>query len=150
MAETQEASLGYGGELWLKSGAALKELKQVKEFDVPSGGAREQVETTHLKSPNWRREYVSGFFEDSDFEVVLNSRPLSDTDTLLAAALADGEVRDFKAVLPEDGTPVAQVTGTARCIAYSRGRVTAEGVMEATATFRVVTIADIVAYAAPA
>src|SRR6478752_4496230 len=140
MAETQDATLGYGGEFHLYNGSALYELVEVKEFDIPSPGAREQVETTHLKSADWRREYVSSFYEDSDFEVVLNTRLLSDTDVLLADALSDGDDRAFKAVIPENGVAAAQIEGTARCTGYSRGRVTADGVIEATATFRVVTI----------
>jgi hypothetical protein len=146
MAETQDATLGYGGSFSLHNGTTLYELVEVKEFDIPSPGAREQVESTHLQSPNWRREYLSSFYEDSDFEVVLNTRLLSDTDILLADALGDGDVRAFKAVIPENGVDAAQITGTARCTGYARGRVVADGVIESTATFRVVTI-DAVAVA---
>lgn len=146
MAETQEASLGYMGEFHLHNGTSLYELVEVKEFDVPTGGTREQVETTHLKSPGWRRAYTSGFYEDSDFEILLNFRPLSDTDVLLEDALKEADVRAFKAVLPENGEPFAQIEGTCKCIGFSRGRVTADGVMEATATFRIVTVDDIEAY----
>ena len=148
MAETQDAALGYGGEFHLGDGVApeLKELQQVTGFDIPSEGNREQVEKTHLKSPGWRREYLSGFYEDSDFEVTLNSRPLSDTDKLLESANKAGDTRPFKCVLPEDGVPVAQITGTCRCIGYSRGTLSADGVTEATATFRVVTVDDVEEY----
>lgn len=149
MAETALASLGYFGEFWLHNGTALYELREVKEFDVPVGGTREQIDKTHLKSAGWRREYLSGFYEDSDFEVLLNFRPLSDTDVLLQDAVKEADVRAFKVVLPENGVPVAQIEGTAKCIGFSRGRVTADGVMEATATFRIVTVDDIEAYVAP-
>jgi hypothetical protein len=149
MAETQEATVGYMGEFHFHDGTALYELNQVKSFRVPSGGTREQVETTHLKTQGWRRTYRSTFYEDSDFTVVLNSRPLSTTDMMLEAAAADGDVRAFKAVLPEDGEPVAQIGGTAKCIGYDRGEVTPDGVMQATATFRLVTVDEIAAYVAP-
>lgn len=149
MAETQAATLGYMGEFHLYDGTALTELLQVKAFDIPSGGTREQVETTHLKSPGWRREYVSGFYEDSDFTVTLNSRILSDTDVLLEEAVAAADVRAFTAVIPENGVPVAQIEGTAKCIGYSRGTVSPDGVIESTATFRVVTVASAEAYTAP-
>lgn len=149
MAETQEASVGYMGEVWLDNGTALYELNQVKGFQIPGGGERDQTETTHLKSPNWRREYVSTFYADSDFEVTLNSRPLSTTDTLLEAARAAGDARGMLVVLPENGEPVAQISLTAKCVNYNRGEVSVDGVMEATATFRVVTIEDIAAYVAP-
>ncbi len=149
MAETQLATVGYMGEVWLHNGTALYELTQVKSFQIPGPGERDQVETTHLKSPGWRREYVSTFYADSDFEVVLNSRPLSTTDTLLASANGDDVIRPMKVVIPENGLPVAQVELTAKCIGYDRGEVTPDGVIEATATFRVVTIDAIEAYVAP-
>ena len=140
MAETQKATLGYAGEFHLHNGTALYECVEVKEFDIPSPSAREQVEKTHLKSANWTREYLSGFYEDSDFEVTFNSRIRSDTDVLLADALADGDTRAFKVVIPEDGVAASKIEGTCRCIGYNRGRVVADGVLEATATLRVVTI----------
>jgi Lambda phage tail tube protein, TTP len=136
------------GSVSLHNGTTLVELVQVKGFDIPNLGEREQVETTHLKSADWRRTYVSTFFEDSDFNVMLNFRPLSDTDVLLADALGDGDIRPMKIVLPENGVPVAQVELTARCINYSRGEVSPNDVMEATATFRVVTIDPIEVYTA--
>lgn len=150
MAETQEATVGYMGEAWLHDGATLYELNQVKSFQVPGPGQREQAESTHLKSPGWRRTYISTFYEDSDFEVTLNSRPLSTTDTLLEAANGSDEERAMVLVLPENGEPVAQIRLTAKCIGYDRGEVTADGLMEATATFRIVSIEAIEAYEDPA
>lgn len=148
MAETQVASVGYMGAVSLHNGTALYELREVKSFDVPSVGEREQVETTHLKTPNWRRTHVSTFYEDVDFNVMLNFRPLSDTDVLLADAHADGDTRAMKIVLPQNGVPTSQIELTARCINYSRGEVGIDEVMEATATFRIVTIDAIEAYVA--
>ena len=148
MAETQDATVGYFGEMELHNGTALTDLVQVKSIQIPGAGTREQVETTHLKSPGWRREYAAGFYEDSDFEVVLNTRVLSDTDVLLADALSDGDVRAFRVVIPEDGVPTAQIEGTAKCIGYDRGTMVADEVIEGTATFRVVTVDAVEAYAA--
>lgn len=150
MPETQSATLGYMGEFHLYDGTELYELVEVKSFQIPSSGTREQVESTHLKSPGWRREYLSGFYEDSDFEVTLNSRVLSDTDALLEEALGTGDVRAFKAVIPENGEPEAQIEGTCKCIGFTRGEIVADGVIEATATFRIVTVDAAEAYVAPA
>ena len=149
MVETQEATVGYMGEVHLHDGTALYELHQVQSFGVPGGGQREQVETTHLKSPGWRREYVSTFYEDNEFTVTLNSRPRSTTDLLLETASKADDIRAMKIVLPENGVPVAQIELTAKCIGYNRGEVTKDGLLEAEATFRVVTIEDIAAYVAP-
>lgn len=146
MAETQRASVGYMGSVSLHNGTTLVELKEVKMFDLPNLGEREQVETTHLKTADYRRTYVSTWYEDSDFTVTLNFRALSDTDVLLADALADGDVRAMKCVIPENGVPVAQIELTARCINYTRGEVSPNDVMEATATFRVVTIDPVEAF----
>jgi hypothetical protein len=146
MAETQDASVGYMGEFWLHNGSTLYELRNVLEFDVPDEGAREQVDKTTLKSPNWRRQYLSTFYEDSDFEVALQYRPLSDTDVLIQAAIADDGARAFKAVIPENGEPAAQVEGTARAIGRTKPRVVGPDVMQTTVTFRVVTVDAAEAY----
>lgn len=148
MAETQEATDGYNGEWWLHNGTALYELNEVKEFDIPDGGEREQAETTHLKTAGRRHAYISTFVADEDVEVQVNTRALSDTDTLLAAAKNAGDTRAFKAVIPENGVPVAQVTGTCRCINYKRGRVVNGQPLVGTATFRIVTVDDIAPYSA--
>ena len=148
MAETAVASVGYMGAVSLHNGTTLYELKEVKGFDIPSLGEREQVETTHLKSPDWRRTHVSTFYEDVDFNVMLNFRPLSDTDVLLADAHADGDTRAMKIVLPQNGVPTSQIECTVRCLNYARGEVSVDEVMEATATFRIVTIDAIEAYTA--
>jgi hypothetical protein len=146
MAETQEATVGYFGEMELHNGTDLTPLVEVKSIQIPGLGTRELVETTHLKSPQWRREYVSTFYEDSDFEIVLNTRVLSDTDVLLADALADADTRAFRVIIPENGAPVAQIEGTAKCIGYERGTMAADEVIEGTATFRVVTVDAVEAY----
>lgn len=143
------ADIGYKDEFWLGNPSTLTKLVGVKEFDTPVGGVREQIDVTTLDASNWRREYISGFYEDSDFEVLLNADFLSATDTLLADARDDGDTRPFKAVFAENGTPVAQVTGTAKCTGYSYGRIVVGGVKEATATFRVVSVDAIEAYEAP-
>jgi hypothetical protein len=148
MAETQAATVGYMGQFHLHNGTALYKLRKVTGFDIPTPGTREEEEVTDLESPGWRREYVSTFYEDSEFTVSLNTRLLSDTDVLVADALSDGDVRAFKAVIPENGVPVAQVTGTCKCTGYERGRVEPDSPIEATVTFRVVTIDAVAAYSA--
>ena len=144
MAETQEATDGYNGEFWFHNGTALYELRQVKSMGQPSM-EREREEVTHLKSPGRRRQYISTWYADQEIEVVLNSRALSDTDTLLRGAVAEGDVRAFKQVIPELGVPVAMVEGTARCISYDPGEI-GDGAIEATATFLIETVGEIEEY----
>ena len=144
MAETQLATDGYNGEFWF--GTPLYELRQVKSMGQPSM-ERERTETTHLKSPGRRRQYISTWYADSEIEVVMNSRALSDTDTKLRTAVAVGDIQPFKQVIPELGVPIAQVTGTARCISYDPGEIGDEAI-EATAVFLIETIEDIEEYTA--
>lgn len=150
MAEDVSPSIGYKDEFHLYDGAteALYKLRGVLGFDMPVGGSREQIDVTDLDAPDWRRQYISGFYEDSDFEVELNYRPLSDTDVLLTDARDTGDVRAFMAVFAVQGTPTAQVTGTARCTGYAPERVQVGDVKTATATFRVVSVDGIEPYAA--
>lgn len=147
MAETQEASVGYYGEVWLHDGSSLYELRQVKSFTLPSQ-EREKVDASHLKSANWRRTYLMTWFADSEFEATLNFRALSTTNVLLNTANADGETRACKLVIPENGVPVAQIECTVKVTSKDDGEITADGVMESTVTFLVETIDAIEAYSA--
>jgi hypothetical protein len=134
MAETQKASTGWGGSVLLHDGTALYELVEVVSFGLPSDTS-DRVETTHLKSPNRRRQYTSGLIDSGEVEVVLNFRPGSTTDLLLETALVDGDERAAKFVIPELGVPTRQYTATVVVTAYDKGSVTADGKLEATATF---------------
>ncbi len=129
------AKTGYGGEFWLGNAAdVLTELVEVVSFTMPNGEV-ETVEATHLKSPNRRREYISGMIEDGELEVVLNYLPGSATDTLILTALSDGDSRPYKAIIPR---LVANwmINGTCIVTGYDRGSVEADGKMEATMTVR--------------
>lgn len=139
MADDQLAGIGWGGEFWLTNNAAtpvLTELVQVKSFTLPQDEV-EQVETSHLKSPGRRREYAPGMIEGGEFEVVLNFRAGSDTDTLCQDALNDGLNRDFKAVIPERGIPVWDVEGECVVVGYDRGEVNIDDAMESTLTCKI-------------
>jgi hypothetical protein len=137
MADTQLAGTGWNGAFHLDNSlGALTELKQVKSFTLPQDEV-DQVDITHLKSPNRRREYAPGMIDGGEFEVVLNFRAGSDTDQLLQEALESAETRSFKAVIPERGVAAWEITGDGIVVGYDRGEVNAEDAMEATATIRV-------------
>jgi hypothetical protein len=138
MAETQVASSGWGGEVWLSSdsdAANLIELVQVVSYALPSDEA-ETIETTHLKSPGRRREYTQGMIEGGEVEVVLNFRPGSDTDLAIEEALASGDPRAVLFVVPELGIPTWQYSTLAIVSAYDKGDVAADGKLEATMTLK--------------
>lgn len=130
------AKTGWGGEFHLDSaGDVLTELVEVVSFTLPNGET-ETVEATHLKSPNRRREFVSGMIDDGDLTVVINYVPGSATDVLVKAALDDGDTRDWMAVVPRE-TANWEVTGDGVVTGYDRGTVEVDGVMRATITIKV-------------
>lgn len=135
--ETQVASIGWGGEVWLGTDdtvATLVELVEVVSFALPSDTA-DRVETTHLKSPNRRRQYTQGMIDPGELQVVLNFRPGSDTDLAIAAALLAGDSRAARFIVPELGVKVWQYDTLAIVTAYDKGTVVADEKMEATVTF---------------
>jgi hypothetical protein len=152
MAETQEASIGWGGEAWLSTDATtanLAELVQVVSFSLPSDTG-ERVETTHLKSPNRRREYTSGLIDGGEIELTLNFRPGSDTDQAIEDAVTDGDERAVRLNVPELGTPAWTYDFVGVVTGYDKGEVTADGKMEATVTIAVSGAVTGAAYVTPA
>ena len=151
MAETAEASIGWGGEVWLGTtalAASLVELVQVVSFGLPSD-ASERVETTHLKSPNRRREYTSGLVDGGEVTVTLNFRPGSDTDQAIEDAQVAGDERAVRFNVPQLGVPAWTYDTTAIVLGYDRGEVAADGKMEATMTLAVSGAITSAAYVAP-
>lgn len=139
MSELAEASIGWGGAVFLSTDATttnLDELVQVVSFGLPDN-ATDRVETTHLKSPNRRREYTSGLVDGGEVEVVLNFRPGSDTDQLIEDAQIAGDERAVRFVVPHLGVAAWDYTTTAIVTGYNRGTVTADGKMEATMTLAI-------------
>lgn len=139
MSEVQEASIGWGGEFWLSTDATegnLDEMVQVVSFGLPQDQI-DRVETTHLKSPNRRREYTSGLVDGGEVQVVLNFRPGSDTDQMIEGALVSGDERAARFVVPNLGTAAWDYDTTVIVTGYDRGTVAAGDKMEATVTLAV-------------
>lgn len=145
MAETQDASVGYMGEVWLHNGTTLYELVQVKSFQ-PGTAERERVDASHLKTPNWRRQQISTWYGVETLTVTLNYRPLSDTQTLLEDALNDADERVALVVYPENGVPVAQRDYTLTLISLQEPEVAVDQVMEVVAVFEVASKGALEAY----
>ncbi len=147
MAETQEASTGWGGEVWLssdKTAGNLDELIEVRSF-TPGNAQAERVETTTLKSANRRRTYTKGLVDSGEAQIVLNARRGSDTYLALKAALTAGGERLVRFNYPELGELVWTDDVMGEVTAIDEGAVTPDGNMELTVT---VTLGAVVASAA--
>lgn len=139
MSDTQEASIGWGGEFWLGTtalSASLVEMVQVVSFGLPQDQT-DRVETTHLKSPNRRKEYTSGLVDGGEVNVVLNFRPGSDTDQAIEDAFDAGDERAVRFVVPNLGVAAWDYTTTAIITGYDRGTVSAGDKLEATLTLAI-------------
>jgi predicted secreted protein len=131
---TTEAQIGYGAELWIaNSSDVLTEIAEVMSVTVPNAETAE-IEATHFKSPNRRREYIAGMIDDGEGTFEINYKPSSATSVLLQEAQNSGEVRGYKIVLP-DGTGTWEVTGDLIVRKFERG-IPIDNRMTATVTVR--------------
>lgn len=131
------AKTGWGGEFWLDNASnVLTELVEVVSFTLPNSQT-DTIDATHLKSPNRRREYISGLIDDGELQIVINYEPGGVSDVLLRAAQADGVTRSYKAEIPRASPSTNwEVTGDCIVTGWDRGSVVADGKMEGTATIR--------------
>ena len=129
------AKTGWGGEFhFTNDSAVLTELVEVKGFTLPNGEV-EQLDATHLKSPNRRREKIAGMIDDGDLEVRLNYVPGSATDLLIMQAFTEGDIRAYEAEVPRASGVNWVISGTAFISGVDRGEIVADGIMEVTVTF---------------
>jgi predicted secreted protein len=94
-----DVQIGYGCQFWLHNGTALTKLAEVMQVSLPNEQV-DEVEATHMESPNRTREYVSGLIDPGEITLELNYIAGSTTDTLINAAKASGAQRDCKIVVP--------------------------------------------------
>jgi hypothetical protein len=146
MAETTKASTGAKSEFWFNDGAALYKAVQVKSFQLPSPEV-EQLESTNLDSD--AKEYVPGDTDFGLFEVKINLRPGSDTDTKIEAWVAAQTERAFLANLAVRGVLTRSYAGNAIAVGYDHGDIQRSGVMEATVKLRATGAVTSAAYVAP-
>lgn len=105
-----DARIGWGGKVYLgtdETEATLTLLSEVVDTTFPQDEA-EEVDVTHLNSPDRRREFKAGLIDGGDVTITLNYTPGSATDLLLTGAMVAGDVRSVRFVIPsEDGTGAA-------------------------------------------
>lgn len=137
---TTQARIGWGGELQLGTGSdpgTLVELGEVRSFNLPQAEA-DEVDVTHLKSPNRRKEFISGLIDSGTIDAVINYVPGSATDLLLADARDDGDTRAVRFIIPDQtGTAAWQITTSGFVKRYSPNEVTAGDAITATVTIRI-------------
>jgi predicted secreted protein len=128
------ARIGWGAQFHLDNASnVLTELGEITAISLPNPQVAD-VEATHFKSPNRRREYIAGLTEDGEGSFEMNYDPNSATDVIIRAAIADGVTRSYKIVVP-DSSANWEVTGDCIVKGYER-RVPIDDRMTATLTVR--------------
>lgn len=145
MAEDVKASTGAKSQFFLNDGSQLYQLKEVKSISAPNFSV-EEIETTHLESD--AKEFAPGDVDFGEFEVVMNYRPGSDTDTKIEEAVAAQAERAFKINVAVRGVLTRTLAGNAIVVGYDRGEITRGGVMEATLRLRATGYVTSAAYSA--
>lgn len=130
-----DALIGWGAGVQIHNGTALVELDEVVSFPLPEDES-DEVEVTHLKSPDRRREYIAGLIDGGTVDIELNYVPNSATDQLIRAQRASGAVRTVVFTLP-DGDAGWEITTSAFIKGYARGPVAVDQKMNAVVRLRI-------------
>lgn len=128
-----EALIGYGTEFWLSNLSTLVRMDEVLSVTTPNPQVSE-VEATHFRSPNRRREYIAGLIEDGEGSIEMNYVAGGTTDELLRDALNDGLARDYMISIPTI-TGAWEITGQCIVKSYERN-IPMDDRMTATVTVR--------------
>lgn len=135
-----DARIGWGAELQLSTSASeagLVELGEVRSFSLPSDEA-DEIEVTHLKSPDRRKEYIQGLIDGGEITATLNYVPGSASDILLTDALDTGTTRAVRFIIPDQtGTAAWQITTAGFVRRYAPDNVEPNSAITATLTIRI-------------
>lgn len=85
---TTSARIGMGTivEVSTNSGGSWTELGEVTNFEPPSDTI-DQIDVTHMRSPNRRREFIQGLTDGGNCTVEMNFVPGSTTDQLIRSII---------------------------------------------------------------
>lgn len=101
-----EASLGYGSKFRISDNASpgvYTEIAEVFEITPPSFEA-DDVDVTHMQSPNRTREQIPGLTTPGECSMQMNFVPNSDSDVLLLNLRRTGEQRACQIEFPNGVT----------------------------------------------
>lgn len=132
------ATIGYLSQFWIDNGSnVLTELGEVRRIQMPNDATFEQIEATHLKSPDRRREYVRGFRTDREYEVEFNYVPNSTTDIIMRTLAGTDETYPARIVEYDGFAQVATHNFSVRNVSFTISDIETEAVKTVTMTFRV-------------
>lgn len=135
-----EARTGWGGEFHMSSDLTtgnLLELVEVTGFGLPDDET-DEVEVTHLKSPDKRKEFIAGMKDGGEVTVSFNYVPGSATDVRIRTNKDSGDVVAVRMIVPdEDGEPDWQIDTFGFVKGYARGPLAAGDKIDASVRVRI-------------
>ena len=138
-----DALLGFGTRFFMQATAAAANMTKVGEVTsvTPPNEQVAEVEVTHYESPNRTREFIAGLNDAGDITFEMNWVPGNATDTMIATAKSDGNVRTMRIVTPavagaNPANPGQMFTFPGFVRGYERG-LPLDDKMTATVTIRV-------------
>lgn len=106
---TTAAIIGLGAVFQVNDGAssptAWHTLGEVTSITPPNLSV-DQIDVTHMASPNRTREFISGLTDPGEMTVEMNHVPGSETDAFIIAWRTAGDTRSCRIQWPPSGTPV--------------------------------------------
>lgn len=137
-----EARIGWGGKVFLSTDnteANLVELDEVTSVGFPQEQT-DEVEVTHLKSPNRHKEYIQGLIDSGEVPLTFNYVPGSTTDLAMTNAKELGTTRKVRIEVPDTsgtGTIDWNFTFSAFVKKYAPDTMEPNTAIKASGTFRV-------------
>jgi predicted secreted protein len=92
-----QALIGYSSTLEVEDGTpgTFTKIAEIKSVSKPNPSV-DEVEVTHMESPDRAKEYIAGLSDYSTIDFDLNWVPDSATDLFIEAWRASGETRQVK------------------------------------------------------
>lgn len=104
---TTQARIGYGSlfKIWNSSlsPAAYETMGEVTNITPPSK-QKDQIDATHMQSPNRQREFIAGLTDPGEAGITVNFVPGSATDERLRELDESGETVEMQIVFPNSVT----------------------------------------------
>lgn len=96
---TSNAIIGFGTKVEVLLSSTWTELGEVHNVTPPNESV-DQVDVTHMQSPNRTREFIQGLIDPGDMTVEMNHIPSSATDAYLIAWRSAGDKRSVRITYP--------------------------------------------------
>lgn len=131
------ATIGYGLTLAVETAAgaiplAYTELAEVTSFQPPSDTV-DDIDVTHMKSPDSRREFIPGLSDPGTASATFNHVPASATDVFINTWRSAREIRKVKGTYADGST----VTFSGYVQNYTVDNIPVDGKMASTLAIKI-------------